>query len=187
MFNIEIKSRLKDRDRAEDRLRGGGAREVWTRRQCDTFFEVPRGWLKLREEDGRAEAELISYVRSTDDSSARPSEYDVETVSDPAAWKRLLGRVLDAGAKVVKERTLWRLDHTRVHLDRVAGLGDFLELETVATEIGLEAARAESKRVGDLLGLDPGDFLSVPYRTLLADLPASRARAKPRRPSAPRS
>ncbi len=168
MQNIEVKVALSDRARMEARLEALGARRMWTRRQVDTFFRVPEegGWLKVRESDGRP-TELISYTRSTGHGGPRPSDYDVLIVKDPEAWKRLLGRVLPIEAVVEKERTLWIYEHTRVHLDRVEGLGEFLELETVVDEISQGDAWLENGRVVAALALDKAQFISVPYMDLL--------------------
>ena len=168
MQNIEIKIPLHDREKAETRLQALGAREMWTKKQVDTFFRVssPSGWLKLREADERL-PELISYERSTDSADPRPSDYDVVVVKSAETWKRLLGRVLPIEAVVEKQRTLWIYEHTRVHLDRVRGLGDFLELETVVDDIRPAEARAETSRLVEALALDPKEFLSLPYKDLL--------------------
>ena len=52
--NIEVKTPLHDREQAVARLAALGARQMWTRRQVDTFFRVSSqsGWLKLRESEG---------------------------------------------------------------------------------------------------------------------------------------
>ena len=167
MKNIEMKARLLDRRAAEDRLRAMGAREAWTARQTDTFFTVAQGWLKVREADGRP-AEVISYRRSTGEAGPRPSDYDVLVVPDGEAWRRLLARVLPVRGVVKKERTLWLHRHTRVHLDRVDGLGEFLELEAVVEGIGESEARAEADALLAAVGAAVGDMVPVPYLELLA-------------------
>jgi predicted adenylyl cyclase CyaB len=162
MQNIEVKARLQDRGRIEAVLEAMGARPQWTRRQCDTFFVVQHGWLKLREAEG-APAELIVYQRSTADARPRPSDYAVVELGDGETWKRILGRVLGVHKVVRKERTLWLWRHSRVHLDRVEGLGDFIEIETVVD--GISAAEAEDEAL-DLvarLGIEPEQFVAVPY------------------------
>jgi len=166
MLNIEIKARLHDRKNEETRLAALGARRLWTHRQKDTFFAVPLGWLKLREVEGRP-AEVISYRRPTTHAGPRASDFDVILVEDGAAWLRLFARVLATDKVVAKERTLWIYEHTRVHLDRVDGLGEFLELETVVEEITQEAARAETQRLVATLGIQERDLVAVPYRDLL--------------------
>jgi len=166
--NIEIKTPLRDFAKIEARLVALGARKIWTARQTDTFFDVPArsGWLKLRESEGRP-PEVISYERSTGHAGPRPSHYDVLVVKDPEAWKSLLSRVLPILGIVRKERTLWIYEHTRIHIDRVEGLGDFLELETVVDDIPQEEAHTETKRIVDALDLDPAEFVALPYMELL--------------------
>lgn len=166
MQNIEIKAKLKDRANVEHRLRALDAKCLWTHRQRDTFFKVPRGWLKLRESDGRP-PELIAYERSTELAGPRSSFYEVLPLKDPEAWKRLLARVLPIDRVVEKERTLWIYQHTRIHLDRVDRLGEFLELETVVESIPDREAHAETQRLLEILGIDRADLIPVPYKDLL--------------------
>ncbi len=75
--------------------------------------------------------------------------------------------MLERETVVTKTRSLWRLRHTRVHLDLVKGLGDFLELETVLDGIDEDEGREESDAVIAALGLDSTRFLARPYRDLL--------------------
>jgi len=166
MQNIEVKTRLHDRQNAERRLEALGARRMWARRQKDTFFTAPHGWLKVREAEGRP-PEVISYRRATEEAGPRVSDFDVVVVGDATTWKRLLGRVLPLDKVVEKERTLWIYEHTRIHLDRVDGLGDFLELETVVEGMDVGDARQETARVVAALALDPAEFVAVPYRDLV--------------------
>jgi adenylate cyclase len=166
MQNIEIKTLLPDRTAIERRLEAMGARRMWCRRQHDTFFQVPRGLLKLREVEG-ARPEVISYERSSESSGPRPSDYDVVPVGDAPTWLRLLSRVLPVDCVVDKERTLWLYEHTRIHLDRVRGLGDYLELETVVLDIDPDEAREETNRVIYALALDRSAFVTASYRDLL--------------------
>lgn len=166
MRNIEIKCVLGDRQAIEERLASLGAELVWVARQRDTFYAVPHGWLKLREHEG-GQAELIAYARPTDTSEPRFSEYERGMIEDAELWKRLLGRALDVEVVVEKERTLWSYRRTRVHLDRVEDLGDYLELETVVEGVDGEQARAEGEAVIEALELDRKEFLAASYRDLL--------------------
>ena len=75
--------------------------------------------------------------------------------------------MLEREAVVEKERSLWLWRHTRVHLDRVEGLGDHIELETVLDGLDEAAGRAESEQLIAALELDPSRFLAVPYKVLL--------------------
>ena len=168
MKNIEIKSPLRRRPETEEKLGSIGARLEWTKEQVDTFFKVPSGWLKLREVEGDP-AELISYRRSVEDSGPRESEYNIFRLQDASELKLVLEQSLGILGRVEKQRALWLWRHTRVHLDRVEGLGDFLELETVLSGISPAEGTAESEAVIGLLELDRKLFISVPYLELLQE------------------
>ena len=166
MQNIEIKTPIACFEKTEERLESMGAEKVWRRQQSDTFFDVPQGWLKLREAD-QAKPQMISYVRTTESSAPRPSSYDLIQLDDAEAWKNLLGRVLPMDCVVTKKRTLWIWKHTRIHLDQVEFLGNYLELETVVDGISLAEAEAEANQVIELLNLNRMEFISIPYREML--------------------
>lgn len=59
------------------------------------------------------------------------SDYVVTPVSNAEALLATLTLAYGSCGRVQKERRLYRIGRTHVHLDRVAGLGDFLELEVV--------------------------------------------------------
>ena len=166
MKNIEIKTPLAGRAQTEEKLLSIGANLKWTRKQVDTFFNAPSGWLKLREVEGRP-GELISYRRSVEDSGPRESDYDILRLEDAHELKSVLEHSLGILGIVEKQRALWLYRNTRVHLDRVKGLGDFLELETVLAGIDAREGTAESEEVIGLLELNKKLFISVPYLELL--------------------
>ena len=97
--------------------------------QDDTFFTCAVGRLKLRVfADGRGE--LIAYARP-DTTGPKTSDYAITPVVEPDALRATLARALGMSGRVIKQRTLLLIERTRVHLDRVEGLGDFMELEVV--------------------------------------------------------
>ena len=69
---------------------------------------------------------------------------------------------------VRKRRELWLLDATRLHLDRVEGLGDFVELETVLGGAPEADARAELARIAAGLEIRRETLVAVAYVDLLA-------------------
>ena len=130
--NVEIKARLADYqtqfDLAHALCAGSGERI----HQVDVFFRCERGRLKLRLfDDGHGE--LIFYTR---DNEAGPklSDYALAPTDDPASLREALARAYGELATIEKERMLLMHGRTRIHLDRVRGLGDFLELEVVLEE-----------------------------------------------------
>lgn len=134
--------------------------------QVDTYVRVDRGRLKLREFRGEGDpapterAELIAYARPSDDGS-RWSSYQVIPIAAAAASALLAGLLMthDRLTVVDKVRQVALIGDTRVHLDRVVGLGSFVELETVITTQTDAEATAEHQAVIALLGL--ADYPSI--------------------------
>ena len=127
--NVEIKARIADISALEPavaRLADSGPALI---AQDDTFFHCAHGRLKLREfADGSAER--IAYERP-DTSGPKVSTYLRSPVADPAGLRGALAAACGLRGRVRKQRTLYLIGPTRVHLDTVEGLGTFLELEVV--------------------------------------------------------
>jgi adenylate cyclase class IV len=131
--NIEVKARIASVEallpHAQALADAAGGGQATVIHQDDTFFKVPHGRLKLREfDDGTAE--LIHYQRA-DSKDLKASDYVRVPVADPAALRLALQRGCGVLGRVQKRRLLLMVGQTRVHLDRVHGLGDFMELEVV--------------------------------------------------------
>ena len=143
--------------------------------QDDTFFHVPHGRLKLRQ-FGDGTAELIHYHRA-DSAQARASDYVRVPVSDPAGLREALARGCGLLGRVRKHRWLLLKANTRIHLDRVEGLGDFMELEVVLQDGQSDAAGvATAQALMVALGLQSAPPLAGAYLDLLAaGAPASVA------------
>jgi predicted adenylyl cyclase CyaB len=166
MKNLELKAMAPSLSRLRRKLRAFGAsRQPAPLDQVDWYFQVPHGRMKLRQRKGENAAELIFYVRP-DAPKARTSEYQKLPVVDPAGMRRLLEATFTPAACVRKRRDLWLHEGTRIHLDRVEGLGSFVEIEV---PFGRDAARARRamQALTDCLGIVPADILSCSYADLL--------------------
>jgi predicted adenylyl cyclase CyaB len=165
--NLELKAKVRDweavRDAAE-RLAGGPPERIL---QVDTFFHSPRGRLKLREFSADC-GELIYYERP-DTAEAKLSRYQIVLTDRPGQLCRLLADVLGVRGVVRKERWLYLVGQTRIHLDRVEGLGDFLELEVVLTETqSPEDGRMITDEIKRELHLHDEDLLERAYIDLMS-------------------
>jgi adenylate cyclase len=127
--NVEIKARLSDFDKTMRKARQISERGPVVLRQEDFFFRCGSGRLKLRVFADQS-AELIAYARD-DTRGPKASDYVISPVSDPATMRQVLERSLGVGSVVRKTRHLFLTGRTRIHLDQVDGLGEFLELEVV--------------------------------------------------------
>jgi predicted adenylyl cyclase CyaB len=165
--NIEIKARVESIDAVMPHARALAQRDAERIEQDDTFFRVPHGRLKLREfADGSAE--LIHYERA-DTVEAKLSDYRRVAVSDAAALRDALVRALGIVGRVRKQRWLLLAGQTRIHLDRVDGLGDFIELEVVLRNDQNEAEGAcTADQLMHELGLAQAERIAGAYLDLLA-------------------
>lgn len=166
--NVEIKTRLRDRAAVIAALVAVGARDAGIEVQEDRFWRVEGGArLKLRE-SSRDGAALLAYRRA-DAAALRVSAYERVIVADGAALGRALDAVLAPAGAVRKERHLWFVDNVRVHLDRVEGLGEFLELEAMVDDTHSEAAcYAAAEALLQRFGIANTDRVAVAYVDLLA-------------------
>jgi homotetrameric cytidine deaminase len=128
--NVELKAHDPAPARTLERALQAGARDEGLLRQRDTYFTVPHGRLKLREEEPGG-ATLIAYDRP-DAAAARVSSYRLVPVADPERLRDALTAANGVDVVVVKRRHLLLWETVRIHLDEVRGLGSFLELEAVA-------------------------------------------------------
>ena len=164
--NIEIKLRVDSIDALLPRARALAGADARTMLQDDSFFRVAHGRLKLRE-FGDGSAELIHYLR-VDDAEARASDYLRVPVADAPALREALARGCGLRGRVRKRRWLLMLGQTRLHLDRVEGLGDFVELEVVLQD-GQSDAEGRAIAAGWMqrLGLLQAPRVAVAYVDLL--------------------
>ncbi len=127
--NVEIKAKLRDREAVEALVRQRADHGPELINQEDVFFTCESGRLKLRAfSDDRGE--LIFYRRLDSEGPAQSDFFKAPT-TDPDALVAALKAALGEVGTVRKRRTLYLVGQTRIHLDEVDGLGDWLELEVV--------------------------------------------------------
>lgn len=168
--NVEIKAAVRDRKTLVAR-----ARRLWGAperlAQKDVFFRCPNGRLKLRLQTP-GPSYLIAYSRPNA-RGPKTSRYMTAVAPRPEALAACLSAALGEGRVVEKTRLLFLAGRTRVHVDSVLRLGDFLELEVVLRPgESATAGRAEARRLMRLLGVRPADLLKGAY----ADLAGSSTR-----------
>lgn len=165
--NIEIKARTQAFDTLRERAAALAAEPPLIYRQQDFFYDAPRGRLKLRRFDDGTPAELILYQRSDLD-GPKASFYMRSPVTNPDAMHAFFASALGTRGIVTKERHVYLVGRTRIHLDRVDGLGDFVELEVVLAPDDDEAGgEAEADILFAQLGVPKHDLVAVSYVDLL--------------------
>jgi len=164
--NIEIKARIK----APDKLRAAldvlcpQAPELLC--QDDCFFRCPDGRLKLRHfADGTAE---LLFYRRDDTDGPKTSSYWRSPVSNAQSMRELLSNALGSEGRVIKQRWLYLHGRTRIHVDQVQGLGDFVELEVVLqAEDSLVDGEQEAQMLMRELQIRPQQLIAGAYLDLL--------------------
>lgn len=208
MYEVELKVRAAH-DSLRDRLDEAGLTLENHVRQVDTYYDAPHRdfaatdeALRVREErplaaDGTAgEATVaVTYKGPLVDDRSKTREEHETTVADGGAIRDILtGLGFTPAATVEKDRERYvRGDYT-VTLDTVAGLGEFVEVETDVhgaedehgdedehgkgneredaagdEPTGLASAREGARDLLAELGLDPDDGIRTSYLGLLLE------------------
>ncbi len=164
--NVEIKARIDSVDAL------GRIVALWADSgptlitQDDTFFRCDNGRLKLRSFSA-TEGELIFYRRA-DAAGPKESFYVIARSHEPDVLREALTLAYGQAGRVRKQRTLFLVGRTRVHLDQVDGLGEFLELEVVLRDgEAVSAGQHEAQALMTRLGVTDSQLITGAYVDLL--------------------
>jgi len=167
--NVEIKCRVRDRDTLEKQAAVLADHGPELLLQVDQFFHLPVGRLKLRTIN-QTQSELIFY-RRPNSAGPKVSEYRRVPVEHTEALAQLLTDSLGVIATISKRRTLYLIGQTRIHLDQVENLGDFLELEVVlAPDQDVRHGEQIANSLCQKLGVSESDLVELAYIDLLCAL-----------------
>jgi len=160
--NVEIKARVGDLAEVEARARRIATEGPTDIAQDDTFFTCSTGRLKLRE-FSPARGQLIFYSRP-DEAGPKVSDYWISGTDSPAELRETLARALGVVGRVRKQRRLYLVDRTRIHLDNVEGLGSFVELEVVLAEgESPDQGMVVARRIAESLGIGESQLVQGAY------------------------
>jgi adenylate cyclase len=107
--------------------------------------------------------ELIFYRRA-DTPGPKESFYLRSPTSAPATLRESLALAYGIAGRVRKTRTLCLVGRTRIHIDRVEGLGDFMELEVVLADgESVDAGMREAENLMAMLGIDASALVTGAY------------------------
>jgi predicted adenylyl cyclase CyaB len=164
--NIEVKARIENIETLTAKvatMADKGPNEIF---QDDTFFACPNGRMKLRTFSD-TEAELIFYQRPNH-AGPKESVYLKFQITEPEKTREVLSKAYGQTGRVRKHRTLFIIGRTRIHLDRVEGLGDFMELEVVLAEKEPnESGVLVANELLGKLGIPPDALIEGAYVDLL--------------------
>jgi len=166
--NIEIKARARDFAGLRERAAQLSDTPVEILQQEDTFFHTSQGRLKLRVL-AVDRGQLIYYERADQDGPKR-SDYHLFETDDPQNLKITLSLACGVRGAVKKTRYLYLVGQTRVHLDQVDGLGDFMELEVVMQNGQSDSeGQAIAEELMRKLGVSADDLLEGAYMDMIEE------------------
>ncbi|MBI4447549.1 class IV adenylate cyclase [Candidatus Woesearchaeota archaeon] len=163
---IEIKARCSDQDSIRDILKLRNAEFKGLDHQVDTYFNVERGRLKLRE--GNIENHLIYYER--EDKKGPKQSNVILFQSDPnSSLKEILTKSLGILVVVDKKREIYFIENVKFHLDALKNLGTFVEIEAIDADgsIGKEQLLKQCQSYLDLFKIPNEDMISGSYSDML--------------------
>ncbi|MFH5832501.1 class IV adenylate cyclase [Halalkalibaculum sp. DA3122] len=168
ILNVEIKARCRNPDRIRSLLEERGADFKGTDHQVDTYFKVPGGRLKLRE--GTIENNLIFYARA-DTPDPTSSTIKLVPFEHSEEIKSLLTAALDLKVIVYKQREIYFVDNVKFHIDKVRGLGTFVEIEAIDRNgnIGELTLRQQCNFYRKLFNISDDDLVSTSYSDMLTE------------------
>jgi predicted adenylyl cyclase CyaB len=167
--NIEIKAKVHNSNHLRLLIENIAGTPVQLIFQEDIFFNSHSGRLKLRILSPDR-GELIYYQRP-DQNGPKESNYIISPTTEPHSLKKVLTSAYGVRGIIQKQRELYRVGQTRIHLDRVEGLGEFLELEFVMQKGQTDAEGMETlEYLMDKLGIERKDLINCAYIDLLSQM-----------------
>ena len=174
MYEVELKFAVSGRAALERRLVEMGGRLAEPQEQVDRYFAHPCRDFAQTDEALRlrrvGDSVAITWKGPRIDAATKTRrEIELELAPLPAAldagptlssWTELLEalgfrRVMEVAKRRQPLRLVWQGAEVDVALDTVAGLGEFLELEIMAAEGEVPAARARLESLAQEIGLGP--------------------------------
>jgi len=165
---VELKAKVDDLETIRDNLIQYNAKKVGIFHQVDTYYEVPKDRLKLREVEGKANAELIYYERENVAESKRSSVF-ILAIPQPQLFKQILERIIKIKALVDKVREIYFYEGIQIHLDTVKSLGSFIEFERITSQDSEQQKKDLSKleKLRERLNISPQSLEKRSYSDLI--------------------
>lgn len=165
-INIEIKAYSNQSEEIIAQLEALKADYRGEDHQIDTYFNAAQGRLKLRQ--GNIENALIHYNRNNQE-GPKTSSITYYKPLESENLKATLKAALGVLTIVDKRRKIFFVDNVKFHVDEVAELGSFVEIEAIdkTGTIGKEKLHQQCQYYMELFGIATKDLIAVSYSDLL--------------------
>ncbi|HIH75133.1 MAG TPA: class IV adenylate cyclase [Methanosarcina sp.] len=173
MIEVEVKVRA-DHSKIRPLLIEMGASKIGIEEQSDVYFAAPyRDFaktdeaLRIRSLGGQA---ILTYKGPKLDKVSK-TRVELETPVDGIITAKIFHALgFQKAGEVLKKREIFRAEEIIVCLDRVEGLGEFLEVELdVPDEINLESSRARLFKFLSQFGLGENDSIRTSYLEMVLE------------------
>lgn len=168
-LNVEIKARCQQPDHIRQYLQDHQTDYKGCDHQCDTYFKVAHGRLKLRE--GNIENNLIYYERNNQQ-GPKDSFFKLVKVEDAAGLKDALTKANGIKTVVEKKREIYYIANVKFHIDEVPGLGSFVEIEAgniLAPSLTQLDLKAQCDHYMQAFGIEEQDLVAVSYSDMMLE------------------
>jgi len=167
--NFEFKASVNELTFYEQKLLTLNPKYKGEDHQIDTYFNAPKGRLKLRE--GTIENALINYQRENT-ADAKLSEVILYQHTPDKALKDILTAQLGIKIVVDKRRKIYFIDNVKFHFDTVAGLGTFIEVEAIDAkeQFTITELKGQCDYYYSLFELEKSNLIDQSYSDLIAAL-----------------
>ncbi|XP_037919754.1 uncharacterized protein LOC119657070 [Hermetia illucens] len=166
--NVEIKARLGSDENykaAVEIARNLTSTDGEVIKQRDVFFNSREGRLKLRY---MSDCNMLIYYARDDEAGPKLSNYYTVKVEDASTLEHVLTTSNGTRGIVQKERLLFIHENTRIHLDKVENLGNFLEFEVVLKPgEKVEQGQEFAEKMMKIFKIREEDLLTGAYLDLL--------------------
>lgn len=164
--NFEFKAKVDNIEKYENKLLTLNPVFMGTDHQVDTYFNVSKDRLKLRE--GNIENALINYNREDVQGSKMSTVILYQHKPDPAL-KEILALQLGIKTVVDKKRKIYFIDNVKFHFDIVSMLGTFIEVEAIDSnnEFSINDLQKQCDHYLDFFELKKSMLVDKSYSDLL--------------------
>jgi len=163
---VELKAKIDNIDKVREKILKLNAEFIGKFHQIDTYFNVPKGRLKLREVEGKPYAQLIYYERENI-ATPKKSEVFILEISNPEEFKEKTEKILGVKSVVDKVREVYVYRETKIHLDSVKKLGCFIEFEKETLESEIEETKSFLEKLMKKLEIRWENLIESSYGELI--------------------
>jgi predicted adenylyl cyclase CyaB len=131
--------------------------------QKDIYFKIKGRRLKLRLIN-KDYGNLILYDRD-EKQVRRISEYLIAFVTNPKELEKMMRSLFKVLIVIEKKREIFLAENIRIHIDKIKGLGNFIEFEVIFNT--LKSAKKTMNELIEYFGLVEEEFIKCSYSDLL--------------------